>query len=231
MLFSDLKEIKSILQIDPGDKSEDVTLSFYNEWCGSLIEEYLGRTNRLFLKSRTEYYKGTGTNKLLLLSRPVYVSPTIQVYVDGGGNWGATSGSFTASTTELTYGTHFCLEVDQPAEDQSISRCGILYKITGTWSIPYWRDRGWLSPYTMPGAGTIKVIYNGGYSLDTLPALFRAAANALIAKYRYVFPLGIELSSESYDGNSRAITHMLRHKDYLMSLVKPHIHSFRNWRW
>lgn len=231
MLFNDLNEIKTILQIPSGDTSEDKNLSFYNEWCASLIEEYLGRKGRVFLASRTEYYRGTGTKRLLLKSRPVYADPTILVYFDEQGNWGASSGAFTGSTSLLTYGVDFCLDVDDVVNDIPKSRSGILWNIKGDWPIPSWREGGWLSPYVAKGAGTLKVVYTAGWSLDTLPAAFRAASEALIAKYRYVFPLGIELSSESYDGNSRSITHMLRHKDYLLSLVKPMIHSYRNWNW
>ena len=109
--ISDLREIKAILDIPEGDQSEDVNLNFLIEQASNWIEEFLGRS--LFRKARTEYYNGNGSQKLLLKARPVLTSPTIEVYVDNSGYFGAASGSFNSSTTDLTYGTDFALVIDQ----------------------------------------------------------------------------------------------------------------------
>ena len=68
MLYSDLREIKSVMGIDPGDTSVDKSLNFYIEQASAWIEELLNRPGMSY-KSRTEYYKGTGTQKILLKSR------------------------------------------------------------------------------------------------------------------------------------------------------------------
>lgn len=193
----------------------------------SWIEEWLGRS--LAYKTRTEYYKGTGTIKLLLRARPVFPVPSdgstpLTVYVDQNGAFGAASGSF-ASTTMLTYGTDYCLDIDR---DDGGSRSGILYRIGAAWFKPTYRESPYLYPYLGPDMGSIKIVYTAGFTYDTLPAIVREACNLGVARLRYVWPLGLPLSSESYE--ERSISVLGDVKNYLHSLMKEQLIYLRNWK-
>jgi hypothetical protein len=181
----------------------------------------LGR--ELALASRTEYHDGTGTSRLRLRCRPVRTSPTIQVWEDRGATFGAEADDY-ATATALTYGTDFYLKIDRT---DGTSRCGLLVRRNAFWPKKNVRQHGLLAPYVGQGFGHVKVTYTGGYSLDEMPSQIRAAANLLVARLRALFPTGMEISSESYE--ERHVSLVATRKDYLMALVKPMIHSFRNW--
>lgn len=222
MLYTDLREAKAVLEIDPDDDSEDRNITFWIEYASALIEEFLCRPGMLY-KERTEYYNGTNTRQLVLKSRPVYTTPTIQVYEESNGFYGQPSGSF-ASTSQLTYGTDFVLKIDQ---DNGTSRCGILLKKHAYWPKATGRVGGYLSPFVTESFGSIKVIYTAGYTVETLPAPFRLAADMLVARIRYIFPLGMEMQSESYE--ERNISLQVERKEYLMALIKPILFNYKNW--
>ena len=221
MLLTDLNELKRVLQIDARNPSEDVQLNFFAEWASDLIQKYLDRD--LEYKSRTEYYDGSGTLQLRLRTRPVYQTPTPVVNVDQGGFWGEASGGFLA-TTQLVYGQDYFLKIDT---DDGTSSCGLLIRRGDWWPKNFSRFRGLLAPFVTPGYGCVKVTYTAGYTVDTLPSQIRAACDLLVARLRYLFPLGMELSSESYE--ERHISLLAARKDYLLSLVKPMIFQYRNW--
>lgn len=228
MILSDIRELKSVLEIDPADSSEDKRLLFFLEHVSDWIEEWLNR--KLFYKTRTEFYKGTGTQKLLLRARPVVPAPTdgnsaLTVYEDTGANFGSTTGSFDPTTTLLTYGTDYCLDIDQ---DNGTSRSGILYRINDAWFRPTVRARGWLYPFQSTDFGSYKIIYTAGFTMDTLPATIREACNIGVARLRYVWPLGLPLSSESYE--ERSISVMGEVKNYLYSMMYGQIIFYRNWK-
>ena len=84
MNYTDLRELKSVLQVPAGDLSEDVSLNFIIEQASRWIDELLG-IRPIEKKSRTEFYAGTGTQKLLLRARPVFTTPALQVYLDEAG--------------------------------------------------------------------------------------------------------------------------------------------------
>lgn len=223
--LSDLVELKSILEIDPRNTQEDSKLLFFLEYASAWIEEYLDRKGRLFLKTRTEYYNGTGTPNLVLRARPVYTDG-LQVYVDTqGGYYGEGDNSFPASSL-LTYGSDYVLRID---EDDGTSRCGILQKVRSYWPKPFARAPGVLSPFMTTDTGSVKVVYQAGYTVDNLPATLRLACNTLAAKIRYLMPVGMDLTSESYEDRSISIGN--KEKDYLMSTVKDMIFGYRNWSW
>src|SRR5437879_2823588 len=102
MLFTDTNEMKAILDIDPDNHAEDLKLNFINEWASAWLEELLNR--KFTLQQRTEYYGGSGTQKLLLRTRPAYYDANhlIQCYVDETGYFGTRSGAFDPNTTVLT---------------------------------------------------------------------------------------------------------------------------------
>lgn len=223
MILSDLSELKILLDIPTGDTSEDVKLSFILRYASEWIEELINRPG-LTYKQRTETYNGTGTAKLLLRSRPVYKTPAIRCFVDRLAYQGSASDSF-APETELTYGQDFYLRTDQ--EDDTLSRSGMLMRIGQAWQKPYFRQQGYLAPYVGQDMGSIKVIYYGGYTVDTLPSPFRLAANLLIARLRYILPLGMELNSDSYEQANIGI--VTSEKEKLLVLIKPLISTYRNW--
>lgn len=240
--MSDLREIKKTLEIHPLNTAEDVKLLFFLEWAQDWIEEYLNRKGKLWYKQRTEYYNGTGTQKLLLRSRPVFATPTIQVYVDENGFFGSPTGSFDPQLSNLVYGQDFCLKIDQ--DDGISSRSGILLRINsgssqgqtgsnvggfGIWPRRQVRQIGFLSPFIQDSFGSIKVVYWGGYTVDTAPGQLRGACNLLVTRMRYIWPVGMAIGTDSYE--ERAIGFVEEKKEYLMGFVKPMLSTMRNWRW
>jgi hypothetical protein len=220
--LSDLVEIKTALEIDLNNHTEDSKILLFLEWASEWIAEYLNRPGLLF-KSRTEYYNGTGTPNLLLRSRPVHTTPTIQVWTDTDGHFGSSSGAFSGDV--LVYGTDFYLKIDQ---DDGTSRSGILVRSRGwTWEKRWARDTNWLSTYVAPLYGGIKVTYSGGYTLNNMPAQLRMAVVMLVTRMRYLMPLGMEIGSESYE--ERNISIVADRKQYLMGLVLPMLSTLRNW--
>ncbi len=223
-LMSDLLELKSVMEIAPDNHTEDQKILFFLEWASSWIEEYLNRTGRLFYKDRTEYYDGSGSPLLLLNARPVHTTPTIQVWVDSMGMYGASPTAFTGDP--LVYGEDFFLKVDQ---DDGTSRSGILIRSRGwTWDKQWVKDANWLSSYKAPLLGGIKIQYSGGYTLNNMPATLRMAVVTLVTRMRYIYPLGMEIGSESYE--ERNISIVADRKNYLMGLVIPMLSTFRNWK-
>ena len=218
-------ELKAALEIPLGQKAEDKRLLMFQEWAAGWIGEALDRPD-FEAKERTEYYDGTGTQFIPLRFRPVYASPTIAVRVDNSGHWGSTSGSF-GTETALTYGDDFALKLDQG--DGLTSRSGLLVRINDSWEKPFYRRRGLLSSFLGPGNGNVRVVYTGGYTADNLPASLRMATVTLIAKLRHLYPLGQELTSESYE--ERSISISPNSKYYLLGLVRGMIEPFRNRRW
>lgn len=224
MLLTDLNELKASLSIDPANTAEDKELGFYAEYASSLIETVLGRPN-LSKRSRTEYYDGNGRTRMTVKSRPVYPDPVPEVYVDQGGHYGSTSGSFSPGTTQLTYGTDFTFVWDQP---DGTSRSAVLIRLGGYWPRPSVRAPGLLSPFLGRDTGSVKVVYTAGYTVDNLPPVFRLAVQTLVARIRYMFPLGMQLTSESYE--DRSVSFSEDQKDYLMGLIRPMLVPFyANW--
>ena len=227
-LITDLKEIKTILDIDQANSSQDAKLLLYAEWATNIISTYLGREqDGIDYKSRTQFYNGSGTQRLLLRNRPVYPNPPdpysdLAVYVDESAYYGTATDAF-ASTTLLTYGEDYTLQIDQ---SDGSSRSAILIRISEYWPKPPMRQAGLLSPFVGQDIGSIKVVYTAGWTLDTLPAAFRLAANMIIAQLRELFPAGRWLTGESYE--ERSISFMIRDFwDLLESILGP----YRNLRW
>ncbi len=223
--------MRGLFQIAPGDTGVDKQLMWYNEWATAWLAELLGRD--ITYASRTQYYKGTGTQKLLLRNRPVYVTPSgsyspLTVIFDPNGAFGSSSGAFVPNTTGTvyTYGSDYCLQIDQ---DDGSSRSGILLRLGGYWERPTARQPGLLAPFVREDNGSYKVIYTAGYTLDTLPGELRMAANMLVARLNYYFPLGLDLSGDTWDGKS--INALGDAKNYVLSpTIKSVITAHRNWK-
>ena len=229
-VWTDLVELKTILQIDPRNTTLDTQLGLFNEWTASIFEEFLGR--EVMYAARTLNYPGTNCQKLLLKHRPVYPSTPpgqantlpfmpISVTVTQGGNWGEATG---VSGDTLAFGTDYAIRIDR---DDGGSREAILYRIGDVWPRPVERSQGMLSPYIGDDMGSVQVSYTAGFTIDTLPGSFRAAAEMLIARLNNLFPLGQQLSSESYIERSIGLTENQRR--YLLGLVRPFLLFWRNW--
>ena len=194
----------------------------------SWIEELLGRTDLVEKKSRTEYYNGTGTQRLLLNARPVFLSPAPVVLVDqDGGFFGSPDDSFDATGDVIEYGASggWCLDIDQP---DGTSRSGALVRIGAYWPKPFFRQTGLLSPFLGKAAGNIKITYTGGYTVESLPSTLRLACNLLVARLKNWFPLGQQLTSESYE--ERHIAY-LPYKKNIIGDLKPMLYPYRSWKW
>lgn len=199
----------------------------FAEYASSWLEELLNRP--FTYKARTEYYKGTASQKLPLRARPVYPAPTdgnpaLSVYEDTGANWGTSLGSFAASTL-LLYGTDYALDIDQ---EEGASRSAILYRLNRFWPRPTIRRTGLLFPHQGPDTGSIKVVYTAGFTADTLPGQLRLAANTLVARLLYLFPVGMEMGSESYEDRNINVT--TSQKDYVLGPVRNMIWPYRNFK-
>lgn len=216
-----------MLGLDAGDTSEDAKLLLLIEQASALIEEFMERP--IALKQRTEWYQGTGTQRLVLKCRPAYVSPAPIVYVsEGTGYFGQASGSFQSSGDLVTYGDGCALQVDQ--EDTTKSRSGILWRMGGKcWPKPVVRQRPYLSPFQWYDTGSIQVTYTAGYTVDNLPSQFRLAANLLIMRLRYIMPIGYQITSESYE--ERSVSLQVPDHDDLMSIVRPLLWPWKNHNW
>ena len=223
-MYSDLRTIKSVLEIDPRNTIEDKKLLMFLDIATNLIEDVTNRPGMLY-RVRTEYYNGTGTRTLLLRHRPVYTTPTPLIYVDQGGYFGSVDGSFDTATDARVYGTDFCLDLTEEGEP---SRSGIVYSMKGAWPPLTSRLPGLLTPVVQRGVGNIKVVYGGGYTADDLPSAFRFACTLLVTRLRYLMPLGFELTGENYE--DRSITLSAERKDWLLAGVKPLLFAYRNWR-
>lgn len=235
MLYTDLREIKTLLDIDPDDTSEDKKLLIYNTVATEWISELLNYRD-VFMRVRTQYYKGTGTQKLVLRNRPVFPNPPapyqpITVTYDEFGYFGQGPGAFNdTNTIPYVYGVDYTLQVDWDIDNDGVdeaSRSAILIRINEYWLKPTYRQTGLLSPFVGEDTGSIKVVYTAGWTVDTLPAPFRMAADFLISSFRYIWPLGMPLGGESYQ--ERSISHLNQRKDYLLSQVKPLIWPYRSW--
>lgn len=230
MLYSDLRQLKIELDVDPNDTSEDKKFALWLEAATHLIESLFNR--KFAYRSTTEYYQGTGTQKLVLRRRPVFPNPTnqptfspINVVFDDMGYFGAASGAFTTDSTTipLIYGVDYTLRIDQ---DDGSSKSGVLYRINDLWTKPQVRQVGYLSPFIGPDLGSYQVTYTAGFTVDTLPPEFRTACNLLVAQLRHAFPLGLAIGGESYE--DRSISVIGDKRDYMLTLIKPLLHPYRN---
>lgn len=227
MPLTDLIEVKKILAIDLDDHSLDYALNYYIQVVIDMIGEFLDMPN-FYKRSRTEYYNGTGTNFLLLKYRPVFIDPEPQVWVDRSGLWGESDDSF-QSSDELTFGDDFGIALDTtPAGTMDRGRSGLLIRKNDYWPRPTVRAQGFLSPFVGHSFGNVKVIYTGGYTLQDMPARVRMACIEVVGRMRYMFPLSVPLSSESYE--ERHITLDIRERNFLFGQAKHLLSSLRNWK-
>lgn len=235
-LYTSLDEIKAVLGIDPVNTQYDLQLGIYNKQAASIFDEFLDRP--VSYETRTVIYPGTGNQKLLLKHRPVYPTAAppkaanlpftaISVTIDDSSGWGFASGAFQQSNgaQPLVLGTDYGIRVDQ---DDGGSREAILYNINGPWPKPIYRMNGELSPFVGPDMGSVQVTTTAGWTVDTMPATLRMAADMLIARLRVIFPLAMQVTSESYIERSVGLSENQRR--FLLGLLRPYLIFFRNWK-
>lgn len=215
-----------MLEIDPEDTEEDKKLLFLISMASDWIEnDILDRP--LFYKTTTEWYNGSGTQKLLLKRRPVYYPDQIVVYVNQTGYFGAPSGAFSSENT-LVYGGDFCLYIDWPDSPNGVaSKNGILVRMGDFWQKPSIRAYGLLTPYLSQGFGNIQVTYTAGYTIDGLPNAIRMAMAYLIGRLRFLLPIGFELSGDAYEEKTVQINP--QQKNYLLGELRTMLFPYRNW--
>lgn len=233
MLYANLYEVATRLEIPVTDTREQANLGFWIRTATNWINEILNRdATGLGYQTRTRFYKGTGSQKLTLRDRPVFPSPTdgnsvLTVYVDEAGYWGSAPGSFDPTTSLLVYGQDYALDIDQA---DGSSRSAILYRINDYWPRPNVRTTGLLSPYIGPPAGNVKVVSTAGFTEDTLPDIVTEACVFLTSRIRYIYPLGVEFTSDA--GDERSLSIVTSEKTKLLALVRPMLIPFyRNWKW
>lgn len=228
MLYTNIREASKILGVDPDSAACDLLLlNWYIEFATDIINTYLNRD--LELKYRTEYYNGSGIDKLLLRSRPVFPSigtaNEIKVYQAERKHFDESPNDQFDNNNLLIYGRDYLLDLDT---DNGSSKSGILVNLNGWWPRPRVRDSGWLTPYAGTAWGTVKVQYYAGYTEDTLPPAIRMSANILVASIRSSLPLGKAVGAESYE--ERSVSLIEERRDYLTAIVKPFLIPYRNWK-
>lgn len=227
MPLTDIRQVKAILEIDQADTSEDLKLSMFIDWVSEWIPLWCNRGDDGFAYAqRTQYYDGTGTQKVLLNNRPIDLTVPTQVYEDMNGFYGnGVPQAFNPQLTQLTYGSDYVFET----KDNVTSRSGILVRINDYWQKPSVRSIGFLTPYIGYAFGSIKIVYTAGYTTNTLPFQIRQAAVQLVSKLRYYFPLGLAVNSDSYEEKSISLAG--DGKNYLLNSIVPAMFNFRNWKW
>lgn len=223
MLLASLEEAKALLAIDPENRQEDLSLGFMLRMASDWIEKYLNRRGALDKRERTEFYPGSGTQTIRLRAYPVSLSPVPEVWLDEQGYFGTPSDSFN-TLKKLEHGKDFALYEDHSGKCNN----GLLVRINNVWVKPLVRQRGFLTPYVADSFGNVKVTYTGGYASDELPSDIVFACVQLVARMRHQFPMGVPLSSESYE--DRSISVFGGDRNYLMGQVKHLLNPYRSYR-
>lgn len=177
-----------------------------------------------FSKTFTEFYSGTGTNRLPLRQRPV--QSVASVYMDFTGYWGEGANAFGTGAL-LVAGTDYALARDNAnATEQSLS--GQLCKLGGIWSRPVAHSAGLLTSIQGDGRGNIKVTYTAGFA--PVPARYQLACMQMVASVRNTRNLGGAVQSESYDYYTYQ---MAPAADQALSLgsVKQLLSDLKEWVW
>jgi hypothetical protein len=190
-----LCEVKTFLEIPDDDTSRDGVLRQLIRSVSSLVEEYCGRT--FGANTYEEYYSGDNTPILVLNQRPV--SAIINIWEDTGGYWGQSPDAFNSASL-LVSGTNYALEIDQA---DGSSRCGLVYRINGTWPCPFRVSPGNLSSSAPYGVGNLKVIYEAGYS--AVPETVKIATELSISRIWRMGKYGGLVQSEQTPGYSWAL--------------------------
>ncbi len=155
----------------------------------------------------TEYYTGSGNRQIIL--RKIPVSSITTVHLDHEGNFGFSSGAFD-STTLLTSGEDYALDLDGSWNSLPVSFSGILYRVSSFWPL---NTRAYvpnnITLETVSSPGNIKVVYTAGY--NPIPQDLQYAVCTLVSFMKVTGPLGgFPLEGERLGDYSYRIFHPLR---------------------
>lgn len=190
-MLTSLTAIKEFLNLPSTNTGQDTWLAALQEASEAAVKAYCGQNFER--ATHTEFYTGTGTKFLALAHRPV-ISVT-SVNLDFEGNYGQTAGSF-GSSTLLTAGTDYALELDGTLNGAAVSYSGQLIRIRTVWTQVarvYTPTR--LVAETGPSFGNIKVVYTAGYS--QCPEDLQYAVAYLVAYMRRTIPHGGHIHAET----------------------------------
>jgi hypothetical protein len=171
-------------------------------WFLAASESFLRRIcgRQFTYGSRTFFLDGNGTPDILIPETPV--NSITSVHLDTSGYWGQPTGSFDATQTLLTAGTHYALAYDDP-ENTGVSKSGRLRRIGGVWPYSMYRPIGALAYRQVPSVGSIKVVAITGYRL--VPIDLKNAVFDLTNLYLQTAADGRLKQSESGEGYSYSL--------------------------
>lgn len=210
MALTTAGNVKLILGIT--GTAQDAKIAILVDAADKAVKNYCKRD--LESQSYTEYYTGSGTDRLPLNQYPV--TAVASVYIDAGGKFGQGSGAFPSSSL-LTNGLDYALEWT----DGNKSNTGCLVRLggygfagwptMGNWQtvdlMTLQRNRGSVWPQI---PGSIKVTYTAGFS--DVPDDLRMACENLTCWLFRAAPLGGDpitsesLGSYSYSLASQALS-------------------------
>lgn len=159
--------------IGVSDTSLDDVIDLLIPQADAILKGYLQR--EIEQVTYTEYYCGTGDQRLVLNQSPV--QSITSVYEDTGGYFGNGTDAFSASS-ELVDGTDYVLRKDDDTATEK-SKSGILFRIGKSWPRPQTRKYSQLASAPGLAIGNIKVVYVAGWAI--VPADIQFAANKLVA--------------------------------------------------
>lgn len=213
MALVTLTYFKSFLGMPSTNTSQDTYLQVYVDQASRAFLSEIGRdivqTN--YPAAATDgqgdsgYYSGNGTSKLRLRQYPV-IAAGLTVYVDNSGRFGANpDGAFDSSSTLLTYGTDYVLQLDGclPGTSTKCSYSGILERVGTIWPQRAQYTPGQISLQPIDGLGNIKVAYTAGF--PTVPNDIQMAVVTIAAYIRRCADKGGPISSESLGGYSYSL--------------------------
>jgi len=185
--------VKARLGIATANTSQDALLADLILEADDEIKEYLGQN--IEQATYTEFYKGPGSNKLILRQLPV--QSITSVHLDSDGYFGFGTTPF-ATADLLVAGTDYALDYVSSAE---YSESGLLYRIGSVW--PCMRsNNGLLEDFPEKAIGNIKVVYVAGYPSGSVPKRYQAMATKYVCwKFATDVSAGI-MSSESISDTS-----------------------------
>ncbi len=198
--LTDLAALKSHMGITTTDAARDTRLSTILDQVVSYMQRRIGR--KLFETTYTEYYKGSGSDTLLLRQTPV--QSITSVHVDPDGYWGQGPGTPYDTDDALTEGTDFALDLDdQLISGTAVSTSGALMRIGGVWSMESGIYSNNVSQGTRPGLGNIKVVYVAGYPSADIPPELVLCAHQLTATVFHESATGQSLKEKEFEGYRR----------------------------
>lgn len=192
MALTTKENIKLLLGIS--DTSKDALLDYLITQADVIIENYLDR--KIEQATYTEFYSGSGTERLFLNNYPV--TSITSIHLDNRGYFGDGPDSFAADTL-LTEGSDYVLNKDD-ASETAVSRSGEVFRIKGIWDRPHIRKRGQLCSAPASGKGNIKVVYVGGFAV--VPKDLEHCANRVVVSIYNSRTLSSVIASESFEDYS-----------------------------